>query len=480
MRHTIELEGSQQKEKPFMQPALALIKSELGVQGDLAARYIQCVEELLDGSVSNCQVPDSILSQPAAERYDNLVTYEKKLSFRMYQLLAADLRELADLLGRNATRYTEHKQLTHKIVSQFELIEPECFGSKAFIEKNDHIQRTFQEVWMKDNKADKKQDSTKLKEITSPQKGTKPNPQSPQKTGTAGSDKKHILKHGAGYESARKTDKDILNLRDSSKDLSKSSQQMGIEAVLPQRKKKGANTTITVVSKHNPRADVTQAFRWRPEESLLMTKLNKERAALEEEYRQVEERIQKREEEERKIREEEAKRLGKNRAGSKGKRARDEYLTTSSETGKNEGKLDESINSQRNRSGPRTVAKEDGFQHVADNGEGDIKIEGSGTRQTKAAASAIPPAMNKQLDAEEVEETTHENFKSLEYQFKFRRKDLLTADPVKSVAPNGKDGLVVGLEFGLVYKIKGLATNQPVAKPFFNGNILLIKQRQQY
>lgn len=155
-----------------------------------------------------------------------------------------------------------------------------------------------------------------------------------------------------------------------------------------------------------------------------MTKLNKEKAALEEEYRQVEERIQKREEEERRIREEEARRLGKNRTGSKGRRARDEYLTTTSENGKNEGKLDESINSQRNRSGPRAVAKEDGFQHVADNGEGDIKIEGTGTRQTKALASAIPAAMNKQLEADEVEETSQENFKSLEFQFKFRRKHI--------------------------------------------------------
>ena len=424
MSQSVELDRSQNKDKPFVQAADALIKPELFVQGELAARYIQCVEELLDGCMTNCQLPDSILSQPAAVRYENLVTYEKKLSFRMFQLLAADLRELADLLGRNATRYTEHKQLTHKVVSQFEMIELECFGSKAFIDKNDHIQRTFQEVWMKETKADTKKDSTKLKEVTSPQKTNKPNQQSPQKGGVADSDKKHKLKHGAGYESSRKTDKDILNLRDSSKEFSKSSQQVGIEAVLPQRKKKVGNTTITVVSKHNPRADVTQAFRWRPEESLLMTKLNKEKAALEEEYRQVEERIQKREEEERRIREEEARRLGKNRTGSKGRRARDEYLTTTSENGKNEGKLDESINSQRNRSGPRAVAKEDGFQHVAGNGEGDIKIEGTGTRQTKALASAIPAAMNKQLEADEVEETSQENFKSLEFQFKFRRKHI--------------------------------------------------------
>lgn len=415
-------EETNNKSSVYLPVVDTLISSETRAQRELAAKYIQCVEDLLEGCRENCHLSESVLNQTAAVRYDNIVTYEKKLTFRMFQLLAADLRELVELLGRNALKYSEHKKLGQQVCEKFEGLEPGYFGSKAFIEKTDHIQRTFREVWMKETKqADSAKEKTQNpKDATSPQKNASSKTQSPQK-GANDTGKKQLLKHGAGYESARKTDKDILNLRESSKDLS-GSRTVGVEAQIPQRKKKTANTTITVVSKHNPKADVTDAFRWRPEESLLQTKLNKEKARLDEEYRQVEERIRKREEEERKIREEEARKQGKLRAGSKGRRPRDEYLTTSSEIGGKDSKLDDSLSMEKSKSGDKGISKDGGFQHIPEDQNDGIKIEGTNYKSVKSSATAIPASMNKELEAEEIQESSHENFKSLEFDLKFRRR----------------------------------------------------------
>jgi hypothetical protein len=410
----------QTKNNPYLPMVDGMISPEIQAQRELAAHYIECVEDLLEACRDNCQVPDSILKQSAAKRYDNISTYEKKLTFRMFQLLSADLRELIELLGRNATKYSDHKRLGDQIAFKFESLDPKYFGSKAFIEKTEHIQQTFREVWLRAPQyPDQLKDTKKSNVSISPQKTVKDNYQSPQKGGQD-SAKKNYLKHGAGFESARKTDKDALNLRDSSKE-GKVRPKIGIEAILPQRKKKLGNTTITVVSKHNPKADVTQAFRWRPEESLLKIKLNKEKVQLDQEYEEIENKIRIREEAERRMREEEARKSNKNRVGSKGRRPKDDYLTTSSDTGNIDGKLDESLDSLRNRAAQKNLSKATGLQQISEGEEGEIKIEGSSMNQRKSSVNAIPPAMNKELKAEEIEEKTLENFKSLEFDFKFRR-----------------------------------------------------------
>lgn len=277
----------------------------------ITIKYLDAVQDLLEEAGESCELPRQILSMSNNLKYENINVYLKKLVYRYYELLNGDLKELARMLGRNAINHAEFKQGADSILERFEQTDDKVFPNKKFVDQKDIIKKNFAlldeqaEEKRKELYATKKDAASPKKEgkwddakasqrspfgdSQSPGRGQKGATQSSKKNQPAEGEKNQDSDDTPGLESSGKGGKSQPErARESSKDG-------GVQALtnkppVGRQDKKYPETTITVISKHHPRSNVSYAYKWKPNESMLMNRIKKQQKHLEDELRGLDER----------------------------------------------------------------------------------------------------------------------------------------------------------------------------------------------
>jgi hypothetical protein len=114
---------------------------------DISLSYVRLVNEIFgyarDGQ---CSLSKEAQNMSEAERLGNMDVYLKKLSYRYYQLLSRDLKEILDTFSDTAVNREKFKQFAIHLQTEFDQTEKKHFSDKTALSEEGHIKRLYEPV----------------------------------------------------------------------------------------------------------------------------------------------------------------------------------------------------------------------------------------------------------------------------------------------------------------------------------------------
>ena len=235
----------------------------------ITKKYIEAFDNLFVVAGKTCEVPDRIHAISREAKLENVEVYLQKLVYKYYCLLDDDLKTLSHKLGRLALNHQEFKSDADNVITKFENIDDLDFRDKKFIKKEDVLEKRFAAL---DQHADKI-----LEDIKKSKKGDSKSNQKAKTAGEAGnSGKKPAV---SSFEVASKGEKDRKKNELGNFPGAEAGKGDQLQEVDQHKPAKISQTTVTVISKHHPRANVMNAYRWRPNHSLLKSRNQRKKDA---------------------------------------------------------------------------------------------------------------------------------------------------------------------------------------------------------
>lgn len=239
----------------------------------------------------------------SSSKTENVSIYLQRFSYKLYQLLDEDLRELSRMFGRVASEYTDFKKQCDLSIENFILIDNSIFKKKDFLKSVDPIRQTFKELEII---ADQRRDETvrnggsskspspvyvKERESSRSRSGIRV-----QRIDSKGSLEKLQKETSASISKKLGESSELLNSTSMSSNLAQKIMQIENNT----KRQSDIVAKPSVGGKSSPKKDGLGGYRWKPNEGLLMEAARKEREANRQEMatlKQYEEAAKRREEE---------------------------------------------------------------------------------------------------------------------------------------------------------------------------------------